>query len=318
MSNPISLRRRTLIGALETGARGTKVVLTNSDFDVLVREPKVNREIAEYMRKLTTGQSGSLASVMGKRKANFSFSFDMNTSGTNSTAPKYAKFLKACGLKETVSAGVNVQWVPDNSADLATMTLCQQDMQMGSDVAVQVWARGCMGNAKITMDEVGNPLRAVCEFQGVLDCMLDDATPLTPGTFDAAVPDAVLTATATLGGVAMCFDTCELDFGNDVQMQVCPAQAEGLFAAYIADRNPQFSFNPQADLVANYDLLTKWKAGTLQALDLSTTHFSIAAPNAQIISAADGERAGAVTWEMVAKLVWDAALASKPFSITHT
>lgn len=318
MANPLSLRRRTLIGALETGARGTKVALANSDFDVLVREPKVNREISEYMRALATGQSGSLASVMGKRKATFSFSFDMNTSGTNSTAPKWAKFLKACGLKETVSAGVNVVWVPDNSMDLTTMTICLQDMQMGADVALQVWARGCMGNAKITMDEVGNPLKAVCEFQGVLDSMVDDATPLTPGTFDAAVPDAVLTATATLGGVAQCFDTCELDLGNDIQMQVCPAQAEGLFAAYVSDRNPQFSFNPQADLVAGFDLLTKWKAGTLQALALSTTHFALAAPNAQIISAGDGERAGAVTWEMVAKLVWDAALANKPFSLTHT
>lgn len=317
MGTPISLRRRTLIGALES-TRGTKVALANSDFDVLVREPKVNREIAEYMRALASGQSGSLASVMGKRKATFSFSFDMATSGDNDTPPAWAKFLKACGLKETISSGVSVKWEPDNSADLTTMTICLQDMQMGADVALQVWARGCMGNAKITMDEVGNPLKAVCEFQGVLDSMVDDATPLTLGTLDAAVPDAVLTATATLGGVAQCFDTCELDFGNDIQLQVCPAQAEGLFAAYVADRNPQFSFNPQADLVANYDLLTKWKAGTLQALALSTTHFALAAPNAQIISAADGERAGAVTWEMVAKLVWDAAVSAKPFSITHT
>lgn len=316
MANPLSLRRRTLVGALE-GTRGTKATLADSDFDVLVREPKINREISEYMRALAMGQSGQLASVMGKRKATLSFSVDLATSGTNVTAPKMSKFLKGCGLKETVNAGVSVDWTPDNTADLQTMTFCLQDYQMGAATALQVWVRGAMGNCKIVMDEVGNPFRCDFEFQGVLDSMIDDGTPLALGTLDAAVPDAVLSATATLGGVAQCFDKSELDLGNDIQMQVCPASDAGLFAAYVANRNPQFSFDPQADLVAGFDVLTKWKAGTAQALSVASTHFTISAPNGQIITVGDGERAGAVTWDTVLKLNWDAAVSAKPWKLTH-
>lgn len=316
MSNPLSLRRRTLLGALE-GTRGTKATLTDADFDVLAREPKVNREISEYMRALAMGQFGTLASVMGKRKATISFSVDLSTSGDNDTAPKMAKYLKGCGLKETVNAGVSVEWAPDVLADLQTMTLCLQDYQMGAATAVQVWVRGAMGNCKIIMDEVGTPFRAEFEFQGVLDSMVDDATPFVLGTLDAAVPDAVLSTTATLGGVALCFDKSELDFGNDIQMQVCPASDAGLFAAYVANRNPQFSFDPQADLVAGFDILTKWKSGTVQALSVASTHFTLSAPNGQILTVGDGERAGAVTWDTVLKLNWDAAVSAKPWKLTH-
>ena len=316
MADPLSLRRRTLLGALEV-TRGTKATLTDADFNVLAREPKVNREIAEYMRALAMGQHGTLASVMGKRKATVTFSVDLSTSGDNDTAPKMAKFLKGCGLKETVNTGVSVEWEPDVLADLQTMTLCLQDYAMGAATAIQVWVRGAMGNVKFMMDEVGNPFRADFEFQGVLDSMVDDATPFVLGTLDAAVPDAVLSTTATLGGVAQCFDKCELDAGNDIQMQVCPASDAGLLAACVADRNPQFSFDPQADLVAGFDVLTKWKSGTVQALSVAGAHFTIAAPNGQIISVGDGERAGAVTWDTVLKLNWDAAVSVKPWKLTH-
>jgi hypothetical protein len=305
MAGPISLGKRTLVAKLEA-ARGTAVALANADFDVAVYGITMSNEIAEFARKYMTGDHDSFASVMGRQKGTVGLTFDLVYSGDADTEPKWMKFLKACGVKTVPTANTNIILSPDKSRDGQSLTLYIQDEVLGGDTpgALVYKYKGCVGNAKISMDEGGQPLKAVCEFQGALFEVVDvgSAAILEPTGLDTTVPDSVLSATITVAGVDQALNKFELDFGNKVELENRPQDPTGYRAAYISARDPKLTIDPQAGLLSEDNVHTRWKGGTEAVFALETDHFRIEAQKAQLMTVGDAAQGGVVAWNQVYRL----------------
>jgi len=317
MAGPISLGKRTLVAKLEA-VRGTnEASVTNSDFDVAVYGITMSNEITEFQRKYMTGNHDSHPSVMGRQKGTIGLSFDLVYSGTADTEPKWMKFLKACGLKAIVNAGTSVVLNPDKSEDGKSLTLFIQDEVLGGATpsALVYKYRGCVGNAKIVMDEGGQPLRAVCEFQGALYEVGDSATPLAPTGLDTGVPDSVLNAVVKVGTIDQVINKFELDFGNTIEMENKPQDTTGYRGGYISTRDPKLSIDPQAGLLSEDNVHTRWKLGTEAVFQLDTGHFKIDSQKAQLMTVGDASQGGVVGWQQVYRL--NRVSGGYPWTLTH-
>jgi hypothetical protein len=331
---PISIRKRSMVIKQEA-ARGTLVTHPGSwadaDFDIEFFNIAVTKELAEYERMYALGDHDSLASVFGKKRATVTASVDLRWSGTNDAPPNLAKCLYACGLVETISASTSVTWNPDKDADLGGGTAAAldlpfdiviQDEVMGeTPLALGIVIRAALANGKIIMDEGGQPLRLDLEFVGVLHDIKDipNANIFVPTGLDTTLPDTVLAATITAHAIAKRIDKMELDFGNVIELENDPADAQetGYKAAYISERHPVLSIDPLADLLANDDYWARWKASTEGVLVISTDHLQIDAGKIQLITNVDAEQNGARSFDETYKLLRDSAN-GHPWIITHT
>lgn len=309
MSGPILLGKRTLIARKETTRGDEGAPLANADFDVAVYNITMSNEIAEFGRKYMTGNHDSFASVPGRQKATIGLSFDIAWSGTADLQPKWTKFIEACGLSMSPDSSTpkHVTWQPDKNKDAQSLTIYIQDEAItpagGFKVLVYKY-RGCVGNAKISMDEGGHPLKVACEFHGSFYAVADSNTPLAPDEdhMDSTVPDTVLQATITVGTTVQAISKFELDLGNKVDMENDPSDETGYKGGYISAREPKLTIDPQAGLLVEDDFYSRWTHGAEAAFTFQTDHFTLAAPSAQLISNGDASQGGAVAWQQAYKL----------------
>jgi hypothetical protein len=70
----------------------------------------------------------------------------------------------------------------------------------------------------------------------------------------------------------------------------------GVISSIITNYDPAFSFDPEADVVANYDIYGIWLAGTEAAVSLlmtdGTVNVTLACPKMQFKAIPEGDRDG--------------------------
>lgn len=283
-------RQRTIGFKLESTPY-TAETLGGGDYDFRARDIECGPEIEEYKRLYATGDYGAFNSIMGKRKGTVSFAVDMAPSGTNTTPPEWGKILKACAVSETIG-GSNVTYKGDAQENNTPATIEIVDRDEGSSpTQVVTKLAGCMGNGRIIMDSLGQPVRLEVEFQGRLVSITDreSGSLITPSGFDNTLPDAVLSSTLTLFGEAQPLDKVTLDFGNDIQMALDPSSSDGYKGAYVVNRLPTLQIDPHLDTIANRGNYARWTGNTTGAFSMSVgSNVVISAPCAQIIKGYDG------------------------------
>lgn len=99
--------------------------------------------------------------------------------------------------------------------------------------------------------------------------------------------------------VNLCVESATINLGNTVIMRECPTTVAGYISAYITDRVPTISLNPEAATIAAQNRWAKWLASTEHALEFdvagpAASVLSFAAPKAQIINNQEGDRNGLV------------------------
>jgi hypothetical protein len=300
------LTRRTLGCKIESTPY-TAETLTSADYDVSAYAINYDPDIQSYARKLSRGDFSRDTSIAGTRSIKITFSVDVAWSGTAATAPKYWKCLRGCGLKQTTHGATGVSLVTDAGYTNVPLTIEIVERDEGASPSQLVLkARGCMGNAKITAQGVGQPVKIDFEFTGVLVSIADRAyaSIINPTGFDSTLPDAILAATTSLFSEAQAFNTITIDLGNKVEMWTDPSKPEGFEGAHIVDRNPVMDIDPAMTLIAtnsNYNRLT---GNTLGAMSMSIGNYiTISAPKAQIIQAyKPGEREGRVVSQVKCEL----------------
>lgn len=292
--------KRTLVAKAET-TPGTIISLASADFNTLVRNIKMSPEIEAYGRKYATGDHGHHPSVMGKQMAKIDFEFDLQYSGTPQTPAAWAKFFVGAGLVQTVNGTSGVRWMPDTLGDVASMSMSVQDIQTGASPSFLLYKfKGMMASsAKLEMNKLGEPIKCVMQYTGcfvsVADTSFGSLMVLTSP--DTALPDAVLSATITAGGVAQRVSKFSMDFGQQHGMLMDPADATGYKQAYIKSRDPKLDWDPEAQLIATDPVYTEWNAGTTVALVITTSNFTIAAPVMQLQKVGVGDREGHATYD---------------------
>ncbi len=228
-----------------------------------------------------------------------------------------------------VTASYSVVYNPQGGNDPTTATILSMDAASlsagfyytppsGNSLIVSV--KGSMYNAKVMMDDLGQPLYAEFDGKGCLVGIADGPT-IALTSPDTSIPPAVLGATITLNSVAQRIGKFELDFGNDIQLKYDPVDSTGYLAAYIAKREPRLRYNPQTTLLATDPVYTRWVAGAAYVFSLATAtsssiKWTIAAAKAVLLTLKPGDRNGEAIWEQEHQLIETSG--NDEFSITQS
>jgi hypothetical protein len=163
---------------------------------------------------------------------------------------------------------------------------------------VVVKAHGCMGNPKLVVDNVGEPMRIDFEFKGVLNSITDRtwAARMVPTSFDAQLPEAVMGIGITLFGEPQKCNTVTIDLGNDVQVYTDPSKSQGVQGARIVDRNPTLELDPDMELISEQGDFSRWTGNSTGVFSMQVgDHLYITAPAVQYAKVyAPGDREGHV------------------------
>ena len=292
------ISKRTLGFKLESTPY-TAETLTSADYDVAAYNINYDPDIAMKARKLARGDYSRDVSIAGKRQITISFSVDIHKGPAATTAPNYFKCLRACGMyQDTGADGINLITHADYNNVPATIEVVEMD-EGNSPSMLVVKAHGCMGNAKLAVDNVGEPMRVDFEFKGVLNGITDRAwaSRMVPTTFDTDLPEAVQGIGVTLFSEPQKCNTVTIDLGNDVQVYTDPSKAQGFEGARIVDRNPTLELDPDMELIAGQSDFARWTGNTTGAFSMQVgDRMYITAPAVQYTKTyAPGDREGHVT-----------------------
>jgi len=289
------------------------------EFNFRARDVKFSEEIEEYVRKNAVGDHGYDASVMGRQAGTCSFAIDLVGSGTAGTAPTWGQALLGAGWIETDGVA-DVKYTLSKAADCKTVSIEVRDLFCSDNLQQTVRIAGAKASSKIVLDNVGAPLRLELEFKGKLVSVTNE-TPVFPTLAADIIPPPVIGAAISLGGVSQILDKVEVDIGEDVQTRTSPADPTGWIHSYIAARETKATIDPEIQLVATDDVISKLKGGTTGAFSLVAGSavgniITITGPKVQIVEAPSGERNGAVTRDVTLRFLRDAG--DDDLSITLT
>ena len=109
------LRKRLILIETES-SYGTDPTPDGADA-VLVRDLNITPQQSDVVsRDLIRPYLGASEQLLANTRVECTFSVELAGSGTAGTAPQYGKALQACGLSETVAAGVSVTYAPVSSS----------------------------------------------------------------------------------------------------------------------------------------------------------------------------------------------------------
>jgi hypothetical protein len=169
----------------------------------------------------------------------------------------------------------------------ATIEIVEKD-EGSSPVQVVIKARGCMGDAKLVLNAVGDVIAVSFTFDGALVSIADRAfaSILVPTGFDSSLPDAVLSASVKAFGETQTIDKVTINLGNKVELFSDPSKPEGYQGAHVVDRNPSVDMDPDFDLIANRGDYARMTGNTTGAMYIDVgSHLNLQAPALQLIKA---------------------------------
>jgi len=310
------------IGKLETTA-GTPVTPTATDFDIQVFDSEFTPTIDMDEQRPAIGSHAELASFSGAKSGSMKFNLKLNPSSAGGTAPKWGKYMKACGQDETDFGLVGTSYSPLAVCDEVCMSMEQVLIsRSGSPTGILHKIAGAMGNCVLGCAGIGKPLLAEFTFLGkyVASSNLNAGalTALNVLTApDSAKPYILSGASFTIGGAATAISSFKLDFGNKVELEIDPADANGgdYRCAAITERKPRFSCNPLLSTAVTCpiaDQVAQTTATLILTLDSAgSIPLVITMPVGQIIDAKTAVREGLEAWELNYKLQANGTPASK-------
>ena len=294
--------KRTMGVKIETTPY-TEETLANTDYNIRWVDNSIeySPEIEMYARKIARGHMSYDPSIAGKRELKASGKFEVYAvEGELDRPPAFGKLFRISGCRETIHAGTGVSYVlhGDYTKVPATIEIQERD-EGGSPSCLVIKGRGGMGNTKLVLDSVGQPMYGTIDIRSVLVGISDRdyGDIITPSIIDTDLPDAVLSATISLFDETQRISKTTIDFGNDLQLYPDPANTEGYEGAHIVNRNPTFELDPDLELIATHSDFSRWTGNTTGAAVItlgSNTRMDM--PAVQIIKAYNPqEREGHVT-----------------------
>lgn len=113
---PQLTRRRTILAKIET-TYGTDASPTGSANAILIRNLNVQPVASTVVQRDNYRPFlGNFEQLLADTHVQVEFEVEMAGAGAAGTAPAYGPLLRACGLSETISAGVSVVYAPISSA----------------------------------------------------------------------------------------------------------------------------------------------------------------------------------------------------------
>lgn len=315
---PMLMRRRVLAAKVESTI-GTAEVLSATEAAMNIYNPKIQCT-SEMEERLIQGSFGRLPSIFGAKVGVATFRTNLEWDGS-ATEPLWADtFFPACGWVKSGQVYTPRTEGPGSNVKTVTIGLYQHD---GSSGTVFKSIAGAMGTFVVTLP-TGKLGYIDWTFTGIWQEPTNE-TMLAP-TYPTVSSLKYNGGLAEWNNVNLCVESAKVDAGNTVIMRECPT-TDGYISAYITDRVPKVTVNPEASTIAAQDRWAAWLANTEYALELdvggptgtsSNAVLSFDAPKAQIINNQEGERKGLVTDEIEFQCNANGSTADQELSITFT
>jgi hypothetical protein len=240
-----------------------------------------------------------VAPILGQRWVDISFTLEVKGGGTKGTASRLGDALVACGLAEVASAGSSVTYQPSDSTMLSATVYFYELQDAGNCKLHKV--TGCKGSVAFNI-EAGKIATADFKLQGIAAAPADAAAPAAP-TYETTLPPIVESSVFTLNSVALIAQSLKVNLENEVVKRDDLSSAAGLKGFQITGRKVTGSINPEAVLLATYDIRADWLAATARALSMvvgsaAGNKVTITAPKLVIEKMDGGERNGINTDEL--------------------
>ncbi len=287
------LSNRVVLAGKAESTEGTAVALVGADANNLIMEPKYDADIPMFRRKMLSNSLSPQGETATTRASGVMFKLEVKGSGTPGTAPAAGKYLRSCGFKEVISAGVSVTYSPESAiANVPTMTIATYRD------GLKKMTRGARGNLKYAA-KAGEPGMFELEFIGVDVDVTDVALP-TPSGVETTKPFPFLSANFSIASFAAFISQMQFDMGSELVRRGDVNQSCGFISALITDRYPKGSFDPEDELVATHDWYGRWKGDTTGLLtwrngSAAGNIVTFTVPKAQYAKIAEADRNGIAT-----------------------
>lgn len=256
------------------------------------------------------GDIGRLPSVIGTEMAAVTFSMWIRGNSAlfddapSRVVPEVDRPLRGCGFAGAFSvpngsAFDKLTYTPTNTLESMTIYVVQEIL--GSATAPAIKLTGAFGTVEFSM-RAGGVCEARFSFMGAFGGRADV-------TYVAGSP-STNPQYPTLKSAAFQIDTANYapriaSVGLNMGITVSPIPSinasTGIAGFFISDRNPRLTIDPEADLVATYDWITKWRAGNQADLDftlgtatLNKLKFTLS--RAQTVRHGSQQRDGLTAW----------------------
>lgn len=278
------ITRQKVLGIKAEASAGTPETLNAATGVMNAYDTEFTPDLPVFERPSQGTYDAPLNGVQSTRAGSISFRFDLL--GDSSSAPYwFDNVLIPCGFSVSSQTATAVGSANDSTA---TVGIFQDGLRK--------LISGSMGSLTIPFT-VGEPLIGQAEFTGKYEDTTD-ATILTP-TYLTADPPRVASATITLGGSALKFQSGTLTIENNVVLRPDNSDSTGFFAAAITQQRITVELDPEAALVATRDdygdLLANSVSTFSLAVGTSGNQLTFTIPNCQKIEVSDGDREGIMT-----------------------
>jgi len=266
--------KRAILAKIET-VYGTDPVPTGAANAIECYDPSITpMELVKAERSPVRPFFGPAATIPGGTPVKIEFSVDLAGGGAAGTVAPYGMLLRACGMSETVSAGVDVTYAPISAAFESCTLYVNQD-------GVLHKALGCRGNVQLEFAHGAIP-KAKFSFTGVYVAPSDVALPTLTMTAwqKPLVMNKVNTTPVTFHGISPTLTKLSLDMGNAIGWKDYVNAAEEV---RLTDRKVAGALTLEAGTIAVKDWFGIAKAGTTGAL--SVTHGTAAGNKVKIDAA---------------------------------
>lgn len=205
----IRFERKAVLAKTET-VYGTDSTPSGAANAVLLKNATINPLNGEMVpRDVIRAGYGTLAGWFVARHITMNTRIDLAGAGAAGTAPAFSPFLRACGLAETISAGVKVDYTPVHSGFESVSNYFNQE-------GTRHIAAGMRGNAKFRFQKRKTP-EIELDMIGLWKSDTSVALPaLTTTAWKDPLPSTPAnTPTFTVDGVAVLGSSLEIDLGME-------------------------------------------------------------------------------------------------------
>jgi hypothetical protein len=259
---PMLIQNQLLLAKVET-TYGVDAVPTKDANAILAGPVDTSLDLSQISSNAVRRSISAPKIRIARKMVNFTIRIDLRGSGAAGTPPEISALLQACGLTETISEGVDVQYVPNNEP--ASMKSCTIYFYYDGRVRKAV---GCMGNATIETPAGGLPGISF-SMRGRLTTDEDAALPTSP-TFQTVTPVVVEQGALSFGSFNdAVIRSFSMNTNNTIIDRADINSAEGVKGVFVTRRDPGYSSQVEATLESVKAWFAALTGRTEEAIDIT-------------------------------------------------
>ena len=249
-----AIKEEALHGAIETTYDTAETIVATDVLEVENLNPNPAESARIIERNIVRSSLAPQPHDYGGSLFGFSFDAELKGSGAAGTAPRVGRFLRACGMSETIVVSTSVTYQPESTTSLHdSLTL---EYTEGPNLRV---VTGCRGTVAVNV-EAGGRIMASFQFIGHIDSETQAAG--FAQTAETTTPPIFLGAAFSAGGYATPISKLAVDIGNTMSIAPNPNTSDGFGVIRIGARKIAGSFDPEAQGISTKDYIGEFRNAT--------------------------------------------------------